>query len=276
MGSAMVARLKERKWRVETYDISGKGTAKSIEELVGKLAKPRIVWMMVPSRTVESVSENLIPLLQKGDIVIDGGNSFYKDSIERARKLARKGIYFLDAGVSGGPQGARQGACLMIGGSKLIYQRLEFLFKDVAVPGGFGYMGNSGAGHFVKMVHNGIEYGMMQAIAEGFTVMKKAPFKLHMRNIAKIYNHGSVVESRLMDWLEKAFQNYGENLKEVSGSVAHTGEGEWTIQTAKKFGVSVPAIKAAFDFRLQSAKKPSYTGKILTMLRNQFGGHPIK
>ncbi len=277
MGQNMALRLQKKGWQVFSFDVNGKGNAKSIEELVNSLATPRIIWLMVPAgKPVDNVLQELTPLLNRSDVVVDGGNSFYEDSIKRAKKLAARGIYFLDVGVSGGPSGARNGACLMIGGEKAIFEKYEEFFRDLATPEGYGYMGEFGAGHFVKMVHNGIEYGMMQAIAEGFAMMKKSPFKLNLQEIARLYNHGSVVESRLVGWLENAFEQFGDDLKNVSGSVGHTGEGEWTVKTAKKFGVDVPVIKNSVKFRVDSAKRPSYTGKILTALRNQFGGHNVK
>jgi 6-phosphogluconate dehydrogenase len=277
MGGSMVARLKEKKWQVETYDISGKGTAKTIEQLAVGLKAPRAVWIMVPSgKPVDAVAAELAKHLQKGDIVIDGGNSFYENSVKRGKKFQAKGIAFLDAGVSGGPGTVRDGKpALMIGGEKAVFQKMKPLFSDLTRKESFGYMGKSGAGHFVKMVHNGIEYGMMQSLAEGFTVMKKAPFGLDLEEVARVYSNGSVIESRLTGWMGSGFKKYGEGLKEAAGSVAHTGEGEWTVTSAKKLGVPVPVIKASFDFRVQSAKKPSYTGKILMMLRSQFGGHTI-
>ena len=164
----------------------------------------------------------------------------------------------------------------MIGGERSVYETHEYLFRDLATAQGYQYAGKSGAGHFVKMVHNGIEYGMMQALGEGFAVLKKSPFKLDLKTIANLYNHGSVIESRLVGWLEKAFRQHGQNFGKVSGKVGYTGEGEWTVRTARKFGVPTPIIKGASDFRSRSAKNPSYTGKILSALRNQFGGHRIK
>ena len=164
----------------------------------------------------------------------------------------------------------------MIGGDKKIFEFLRNLFADLSVPEGYGYVGASGAGHFVKMVHNGIEYGMMEAIAEGFSLMKRSPYKFDLHRVANVYLNGSVIESRLIGWLVKAFTIFGINLKAVSGTVFHTGEGAWTIQTAKKLKVPVPVIEQALKMRIVSAKKPSYAGKILTALRNQFGGHAIK
>jgi len=273
----MVQRLQKKKWRVETYDVSGKGTVKSLRDLVAALARPRVVWIMVPAgRPVDTVIAGLTKYLQNGDVVIDGGNSFYENSVKRGKKLAQKGIFFLDAGVSGGPGTVRLGKpAIMVGGERRIFKKMEPLFSTLTRRESFGYMGKSGAGHFVKMVHNGIEYGMMQAMAEGFTIMKKSPFGLDLLEVARVYDNGSVIESRLTGWMKSGYKKYGQELKEAVGSVQHTGEGQWTVKTAKKLKVPVPVIKASFDFRVESKKKPSYTGKILTMLRNQFGGHSV-
>lgn len=286
MGKNIALRLREKGWRVFAFD-SGPASAEdggiqnvsSIRELTEALAKPRVIWLMVPHAEVETVifgARGLVQQLDRGDIVIDGGNSFFEDSVRRAKRLRRMGIHFLDVGVSGGPEGARNGACLMIGGEKGVFEELRPLLEDLAAPQGYAHVGNSGAGHFAKMIHNGIEYGMMQSLAEGFAVMKRSPFALDLKKISDLYNHGSVIESRLVGWLGKAFGAHGGDLIKVSGSVAHTGEGEWTVKTAKKLGVSAPIIKGAFRFRRQSAKKPSYVGKILTALRAQFGGHNIR
>lgn len=286
MGINMVERLLEKGHEVVAFDVNkearkqaelaGAKTVDSIESLPASLEPPRLIWLMVPHKIVDKVLEELTANLQKGDTIIDGGNSFYKDSMRRAKEITAKGIRFLDVGVSGGPGGARSGACLMVGGEKDDYERLKLLFRDLATEHGYGYMGKAGAGHFVKMVHNGIEYGMMQSLAEGFAIMKNSEFDLDLTKIADLYNHGSVVESQLVEWLKDGFEQYGENLEEVSGSVGHTGEGEWTAKTAEELGVSAPIIKGAFDFRVESAKNPSYIGKILSALRNQFGKHSIK
>ena len=281
MGSVMVARLGKRGWSVATYDVNGQGTAESIKQLVARLKKPRVIWMMVPAGDpVDRVlfqDNGLVVLLEKGDIVLDGGNSFYEDSMRRSEKLQGIGVTFMDVGVSGGPATVQEGKpALMIGGDKKEFEKLKFLFRDLTRRESFRYMGESGAGHFVKMVHNGIEYGMMQSLAEGFVLLKQSPFGLDVQEVAGVYNHGSVIESRLTGWLEQGLKKYGQELKAVSGSVAHTGEGEWTVKTARKLQVFTPVIKAALDFRLQSGRKQSYAGKILMMLRNQFGGHSIK
>lgn len=289
MGHNLALRLSGNGWKVIGLDDNadaikaahkiGIKTAAHSKSLAKGLPKPRIIWMMIPAGTILEdalfSAHGLVPHLNKGDIVIDGGNSYFEDSIRRARKLKRLGIYYMDVGVSGGPEGARTGASLMVGGDEAVYKKLEGLFRDLAASSGYGYMGKSGAGHFVKMIHNGIEYAMMQGMAEGFAVMRKAPMKLNLSNIADVYNHGSVIESRLMAWLKQALDAYGEDMFGVSGTVSHSGEGEWTIRTAKKIGVRVPAITDAFRFRIQSIQRPDYTGKILTALRHQFGGHSI-
>jgi 6-phosphogluconate dehydrogenase len=248
---------------------------KPVDDLLFGSSKKQIVNRPERSRGTPS-APGLAHYLKKGDIVVDGGNSFFEDSMRRAKLLAKRGIKFLDAGVSGGPAGARHGACMMIGGDEASYEKLEPLFADASVAGGYTYFGKAGAGHFVKMVHNGIEYGMMQSIAEGFALMKKSPFKLNLQNVAQLYNRGSVIESRLVGWLESGYRKFGEELKTVSGSVAYTGEGEWTVKTGKKWKMKLPVIEDSFKFRVRSKKSPSYMGKILSALRNQFGGHSIE
>ena len=289
MGKGLARQLLEQQWRVIVYNRSrepveemareGAHGAENLRDLVSRLPRPRLVWLMVTAGDAADAilfgKGGLARLLAKGDTVIDGGNSFYEDSVRRARKLKRHGINFLDAGVSGGPGGARNGACIMVGGEERIFRRYEELFAALSVEDGYAYVGKSGAGHFVKMVHNGIEYGMMQALAEGFAVLKRSPFALDLAKVAELYNHGSVITSRLVGWLKDGYAEYGEDLKSISGTVGHTGEGEWTVKTAEKLKVGVPIIKGAFDFRVKSKKNPSYIGKILSALRNQFGGHSI-
>jgi 6-phosphogluconate dehydrogenase len=218
----------------------------------------------------------LTPELTKGDTVIDGGNSPYKESIRRAQELERKGINFLDAGVSGGPAGARNGACIMVGGDEKVFRIYEQIFRDASVEHGYAHFGKAGAGHFVKMVHNGIEYGMMQALAEGFAILRASGFNLHLSKAADLYNHRSVIESRLVGWLKSAYEEYGENLEGISGAVAQSGEALWTVDAAKELGIPAPIIKGALDFRLQSQTHPSYIGKIVSALRHQFGGHEVR
>lgn len=283
MGFGMVELMLEKGHQVVAYnrhkeviaEIEKKGAkgTESYETLVSSLPKPRTIWLMVSHQAVDEVIGKLLPLIEKGDTIIDGGNSPYKESIRRAKELEAKGIDFLDAGVSGGPGGARSGACIMVGGKKEVFKRYETLLRDITVPNGYRHMGPSGAGHFVKMVHNGIEYGMMQAIAEGFAVMKASPFNLNLTDVADIYNQKSVVESRLVGWLKSGFEKYGEGLDQISGSVAHTGEGLWTVEAAREYGVQVPIIEGSLNFRNESQKNPSYTGQVLSALRNQFGQH---
>jgi len=312
MGLAQVERLLKKGYRVVAWNRSAgpRETARklgaevngTLQEVCRKIKKPRLLWLMVPHAVVDDIIQEIVLRLSKGDTVIDGGNSFYKDSMRRAKELSRKGINFLDVGTSGGPFGALNGACLMIGGNRRVFRRCEPLFRDLSAhlaysiiranngissmrskksgteegDYAYAYIGKNGAGHFVKMVHNGIEYGMMQAIGEGFAVLKKSQFALDLQQIAELYNKGSVVESRLMGWLAKAFTEHGENLKDISGEVAHSGEGLWTVETAKELRVPVKVINDSLDFRLKSKGNPSYTGQVVSALRNQFGGHNVK
>jgi len=286
MGLNMVLRMKEKGHEVIAYNrgLEGRMHAKeagvlaldNMEELMFALKVPRTIWIMVSHKAVDEVIGSILPFLEKGDTIIDGGNSFYKDSVRRAKEITKKGLNFLDIGVSGGPGGARKGACLMVGGEVADFEKYKKLFEDLSEPNAYSHMGKHGAGHFVKMVHNGIEYGMMQALAEGFSILKESSFNLNLKEVSRLYNHGSVVESRLVGWLHDGFEKFGEGLNDVSGTVAHSGEGEWTVKTGKKLGVYVPVIAKSFKFRVDSAKEPSYTGKILSAIRNQFGGHDIK
>ena len=286
MGFNMVELLLDKKYEVVVYDKSeepvkkiaqrGARTADSLRTLITGLTPPRLIWIMVPFTAVDDALNDLVPLLAKGDTVIDGGNSPYNESIRRAKELEGKGIDFLDAGVSGGPGGARTGACIMVGGKEVVFRRYEKLFRDLAVENGYAHLGTPGAGHFVKMVHNGIEYGMMQALAEGFAVMKASPFNIDLERVADLYNHRSVIESRLVGWLKTAYQRSGPELKDISGSVAQSGEGMWTVDAAKELGIPVPVIQVALDFRLQSQKNPSYTGKAISAMRHEFGGHDVR
>jgi len=285
MGLNMVGRLLEKGHQVVAFDrdsaaraqalANGAQTGDSLAAVIAALPAPRLVWIMVPYRAVDAVLKDLLPLLAAGDTVIDGGNSPYKESIRRSVELAARGIDFLDAGVSGGPAGARKGACIMVGGRREVFLRFERLFADLSVEKGYGYMGRAGAGHFVKMVHNGIEYGMMQALAEGFAVLKAAPFGLDLRKVADLYDHASVIESRLVGWLKAAYEQHGEELRGISGTVEQSGEGAWTVEAGKELGIPTPVIDDALRFRFQSREDPSYAGQVLSALRNQFGGHNV-
>lgn len=287
MGGGVALQLVEKGWVVHAYNrtrtvtdeyaAQGVTAAYSLKEMVDALPSPKVIWLMVPAgKPVDEMlfgDEGLVSLLNKGDIIIDGGNSNFNDTKERYQKLKQHGIKFMDVGTSGGPAGARYGACLMIGGDRDVYEYLRPLFCDLAIPNGMQFFDGPGAGHFVKMVHNGIEYGMMQAIGEGFDVMKQSDYNLDLKKVAEIYNHGSVIESRLIGWLLAGFEKYGDTVDKISTTVHHSGEGQWTVETAKKMGVDVPIIEGSLQFRIDSSKKPSYTGKIVNLLRNMFGGH---
>lgn len=283
MGLNMVQRLKEQGVTVHAWNrgVEGRTKARSLgltvhdtlEQAISSLPLPRTVWIMVPSDVVDDMLATIRPLLSKGDTVIDGGNSHFIKAKTRAAFLAKAGIRFVDAGVSGGPGGARMGACVMVGGEPSVVTAHEWLFTAIAAPDAFLHAGAVGAGHFVKMVHNGIEYGMMQALAEGFEVLKKSPYKLPLRKIAGLYNTGSVIESRLVGWLQSAYSRFGEDLKDVSSVVAHTGEASWTVDAARRLGVPVTVIAQSLKFRKQSVRRKTYTGKVLSALRHEFGGH---
>lgn len=291
MGSGIALQLAEKGWKVIGYNRSREKTdehakqgvvpAYSLEEFVTSYqSSPRIVWIMLTAGdAVEEAifgEQGLVNYLSEGDIIVEAGNSFYKDDAIRAKKLAGRRIEYVDVGVSGGPGGARNGACLMIGGPTPLFQKLEPLFKAVSIEKGYAHFEGAGAGHFVKMVHNGIEYGMMQAIGEGFNVMKKSDYNLDLKEVARIYNNGSVIESRLIGWLAKAYQEHGVDLADISGLVNSTGEGEWTVKTAEEMGEPVPVIKDSFVFRQESKDNPSYVGQVVSALRGQFGGHAVK
>jgi len=295
MGAGLARNLLDHGWRVVGWNRHGEVArameserliaAPTLPELVAELEPPRTVWLMVPAGA--PVDEllfgtggpgavgGLAELLAPGDTVIDGGNSQWSDAPPRAQRLGELGIRYLDCGTSGGPAGAREGACLMIGGDPLVFDELEPMFADVSVAGGYRFFPGHGAGHFVKMVHNGIEYGMMQAIAEGFAVLHASPFELDLEEVTDVYQHGSVVESRLVGWLGGAFAELGSDLEGVSGVVGHSGEGEWTIRAARELGVDVPVIEDSLRVRVETAEKPTFAGQVLTAMRNAFGGHGL-
>ncbi len=290
MGAGLARNLLDHGWRVVGYNrthsvaesmaADGLEPAASFAELVGALAPPRTVWLMVPAGApVDGVlfgEGGLMESLEPGDLVIDGGNSRFTDTQRRAPLVTERGVGFLDVGTSGGPGGARSGACLMIGGVREDFERCEQLWRDASVRDGYRFFDGHGAGHFVKMVHNGIEYGMMQAIAEGFALMRASDLGIDLDQASEIYNRGSVIESRLIAWLEEAFDLYGQDLAGVSGSVAQTGEGAWTVEAAEGLGVEVRVIADAMEFRRRSVDATSYTGQVLMALRNRFGGHAVK
>jgi len=297
MGANIVRNLLGKKWKVvgwnRTYSVAqdlkkdGMIATHTIEELVSRLSdRPRIVWLMLPAgKVVDDTLTELLKYLKKGDVIIDAGNSNYKDTIRRGAQLQKLGLNFIDVGFSGGPSGALLGGCLMVGGTKKIYEQNLALFYDLAVASGVMFFEGVGAGHFIKMVHNGIEYGMMQSIAEGFHVIHDGPFNVDLKKTARIYNHGSVIESRLTNWLESAFSMYGNDLTELSGSTGSggggagqriKGEADWTVDAANAFKVPSVVIANSIEARVKSVKQPSYQGKVINALRNQFGGHRAK
>ncbi|MBI2616627.1 decarboxylating 6-phosphogluconate dehydrogenase [Candidatus Gottesmanbacteria bacterium] len=246
----------------------------NLEQLIKNVSPPRIIWIMVEhGNPVESLIRGLLKAkLKVGDILIDGGNSFYKDSMKRHDQLKKKGIHFLDIGTSGGLEGARDGACLMIGGDEEIFIQLKDFFSTIATPSGFEYFGPSGSGHFVKMVHNGVEYGMLEAIGEGFELLAKSPFPIDLKRVAHNWSHGSIVRGFLMELLNRALAN-DPGLANVSGMVGGGTTGEWAVRTARRLKVEVPVIKTSLAARKKSVEKPTFSGKIVQALRFEFGGH---
>lgn len=287
MGKNMVLHLLEQGEQVVAYNRSpepvaevvaaGATGATSLTDLTSQLTSPRIIWLMLPAGQVtDDHIDQLIPLLSPGDLIVDGANSNYNDTLRRGKVLQDKGIRFMDVAVSGGPGGARSGACLFVGGEEADYTQLLPLIQKIAAPDAYQYCGSIGAGHFAKMVHNGIEYGMMQAIAEGAAVLEKSPFHFDLAKIFTLYNNRSVIESRLVGWAQAAFAQ-NPTLDGVSSTIAHSGEGEWTIDAAKAFGVPVPIIEESLNVRKRSSSEPeNFSNKVVTALRGQFGGHSTK
>ncbi len=285
MGGNIARRLVAADWEVYGFDkseeakeaLAGDGVSvhTSILELAGALPLPRLFFIMVPHQFVDEVLADLSRGLNEGDVVIDAGNSNYQETIRRAEKLKRLGVSFIDVGVSGGPMGALLGSCLMVGGSREHFLKLEHLWRDLALDGGYGHFEGVGAGHFVKMVHNGIEYGMMQSIAEGFNLMRESKYELDLKEVSRVYRHGSVIVSRLLGWLEEGYQQHGVDLKNISGTVAQSGEGQWTVEAAKELKQAVPIIEGSLAFRKETEANPSYTGRVLSLMRTMFGGHEV-
>ena len=277
MGGNMAKRLENDGHVVQSYARSGGGTAGSLEELVGQLEARRAVWLMIPAGDpTEQAVQDLLGLLDEGDVIVDGGNSNFRDSQRRAGLAAEKRIGYIDAGVSGGIWGLASGYCLMVGGEDGAVGFLEPAFKTLAPDDGYAHVGPSGAGHFVKMVHNGIEYGLMQAYAEGFDVMSSSEFNLDLHEIAGIWRYGSVVRSWLLELLYAALEAEGNDLKHIAGYVEDSGEGRWTVFEAINESVPAPVISAALFARFASREEESFAAKINAALRNQFGGHAVK
>lgn len=260
---------------VEEIKKYGAKGVSNLEELALSLEKPRIIWIMVPHTVVDSVIGEITPFLSKGDIVIDGGNSHYKESIRRYNELKEIGIHFMDAGTSGGVEGARNGACYMVGGDSEAWNVVEPLFRDTAVENGYLYTGKAGSGHFLKMVHNGIEYGMMAAIGEGFEILEKSEFDYDYEKVARVWNHGSVIRSWLMELTERAFSKDAK-LEEIKGIMHSSGEGKWTVETALDLQTATPVIAMSLLMRYRSLETDTFTGKVVAALHNEFGGHAVE
>ncbi|KKO54357.1 phosphogluconate dehydrogenase (NAD(+)-dependent, decarboxylating) [Paenibacillus sp. DMB20] len=286
MGFNLTLNLVGHHHEVVAYDVNnelvqksadhGAVPAASMEELIAKLPAPRIVWLMVPAGSItQSVIHSIAPLLAPGDILIDGGNSHYKESISHAMELAEHGIHFFDAGTSGGMEGAHNGGCFMIGGNREIFPVIEPLFKDMAVENGYLYAGNHGSGHFLKMVHNGIEYGMMQAIAEGFEILEKSEFDYNYEDVARVWSNGSVIRSWLMELTQNAFSK-DPKLDGIKGVMKSSGEGKWTVETALDLQASAPVIAMSLFMRYRSLENDTFHGKVVAALRNEFGGHAVE
>ncbi|CAD0008090.1 phosphogluconate dehydrogenase (NAD(+)-dependent, decarboxylating) [Flavobacterium chungangense] len=286
MGFNLALNLKRNNYQVVAQDVNtdfvskigqeGIETAYTVEELCQKLTDRRVIWLMVPAgEIVDGVITSLLPYLSKNDIIIDGGNSNYNDSKRRYAQLKEHGIDFLDCGTSGGTSGALNGACTMIGGDAAVFDYVANIFKDISVENGFLYTGAAGSGHFTKMVHNGIEYGMMQSIAEGFEVFEHSEFDIDFQKTAKLFNHGSVVRSWLMELTENAFSK-DARLDGIKGIMHSSGEGKWTLETALDLGVPTPVIALSIMMRYRSQMSDTFSGKVVAALRNEFGGHAVE
>jgi 6-phosphogluconate dehydrogenase len=277
MGGNMAERLRRDGHDVVGYARSGGGTASSLEELVGQLEPTRVVWLMIPAGApTEGAFNELLDLVGEGDVLVDGGNSNFRDSQRRAAVATERGVRFIDAGVSGGVWGLENGYCLMVGGDAEAVRVVEPALRSLAPEGGYAHVGPSGAGHFVKMVHNGIEYGLMEAYAEGFEIMHASEFRLDLAEIAGIWRYGSVVRSWLLELLHAALEEEGNELERTAGYVEDSGEGRWTVFEAINESVPAPVIAASLFARFASREDESYAAKINAALRKQFGGHAVR
>ncbi|QDS34264.1 phosphogluconate dehydrogenase (NAD(+)-dependent, decarboxylating) [Brevibacillus brevis] len=262
--------------RAEELSHEGAIPAFSVEDAVAKLPTPRVIWLMVPAgEIVDQLVDQLSTFLAAGDIVIDGGNSHYKQSIDRYARLKEKGIHFMDAGTSGGMEGARHGACMMIGGDQEAFTHIEPMIRDINVANGYLYAGEAGSGHFLKMIHNGIEYGMMQAIGEGFEVLAKSQYNYDFAEVARVWANGSVIRGWLMDLTERAFRKDAK-LDEIRGVMHSSGEGKWTLETALDLQAATPVIAMSLLMRYRSLDEDTFHGKVVAALRNEFGGHAVE
>lgn len=285
MGENMVLNLIDKKYKVVVYNRSPEPTKKlarhkgivpsyDYDEFVKKIPKPRtIVIMVTAGEPVDSVVKELSKKLSKGDTVIDGGNSYYEDSIKHYKELKKKGIDFLDMGTSGGLTGARNGASIMVGGDKKIYNKIQPLFKDLAVKDGYGYMGEAGAGHFVKTIHNGIEYALLEAYGEGYEILSKSKYKLDMKEVSKVWCNGSVIRSWITELAENVFKKCGNSIKCVVGRIGGGETGNWSLKIARKEKVEPHTLIHALMKRKRSLKQQSFSTRFVSAIRQEFGGH---
>ena len=286
MGAGMTQRMLGGGHQVVVYDRSpdaikasaakGAVASTSLEDLGQKLKAPRIFWLMIPAGApVDDTIQRLQGSASPGDVIIDGGNSNYRDSVRRAEDLRTKQLEFLDAGVSGGVWGLKVGFCLMVGGSEAVFKQVEPIFKTLAPANGYAYVGPSGAGHYSKMIHNGIEYGMMEAYAEGFEILNASPYRFDLHGLATLWNQGSVIRSWLLELAEAALEK-DPGLSQIRGYVEDSGEGRWTVEEAIEHGVPAPVLGLSLFTRFRSRQDDSFAGKMVAALRNEFGGHAVK
>lgn len=286
MGLNLALNMKDHQHEVIAYEISGSACETSmnselkcfqdIGSFIEEFSEIKIIWLMIPAgQPVDDILEKLIPYLERNDVVIDGGNSNYKDTLRRYEILKKAGIEFVDIGTSGGMEGARNGICAMVGASEKTFKLLEPLLKDISVPNGYLHTGTNGSGHFAKMVHNGIEYGMMQAIGEGLEILKASRFEFDFEKIASVWNNGSVIRSWLMELAVNMFRK-DSALEGIKGIVHSSGEGLWTVQEALELKVSAPVISESLFARYRSEREDTFSGKVVAALRNEFGGHLIE
>ena len=285
MGANLALNLKDNQHEVLGFDLNEKARTKLSSQgiktfddlsklLVRKDNERLIVWLLIPNQLVDQVLDQITPYLRKEDIVIDGGNSNFNLSIKRYERLKAMEIDFVDVGTSGGTEGARHGACLMVGGTKENYEYLKAVYKDISAEDGFGYMGGPGSGHFVKMVHNGIEYGMMQAIGEGFELIEASPFDVDYHQLTKVWNNGSIIESALVGYIGSAFSKDAK-LASLEGRIDDSGEGKWMVQEALNLEVAIPVIAQSLFTRYKSRDNLKFSEKVVAAMRNEFGGHAV-
>lgn len=286
MGYNLALNMKDHDHRVVVFNRTPEKTkeaekdgfigAYSLEEMVNKLSTPRVIWLMIPAgNAVDDVLGKLIALLDKDDIVIDGGNSNYKDTLARYEMLKERDIRFIDVGTSGGIEGARNGACMMIGAEEEVFKVVEPVIKDICVEKGYLHTGRNGSGHYVKMIHNGIEYAMLQAIGEGFEILEKSQFDLDFKEISRVWSHGSVIRGWLMELMERAFRS-DPHLDLIKGVINSSGEGLWTVQEALELKVPAQTITSSLFVRYRSQQDDTFSGKVIAALRNEFGGHSVE